>query len=278
MLEKIKSFLAYSFEPTKDIKITISAILILLTTLVITHFILRFIRQIASRKLNEYDRNRFKTVFTFVKYIIFSIVIIGTLDASGVEVTTLLAASTAFFVALGLGMQKLVQDVISGIFILVDRTITVNDIIEVSGKVGKVTKISLITTKAITNDNKILIIPNHKFLNEVVYNWTQNSDITREYVDIGVAYGTDIELLKTLLLNIADEDNRILKEPTPGLLFLEFGDNALQFRLHFHVQDSFAVPLLKSDLRYKIYNEFQDNAINIPFPQRDIHIISNPEK
>lgn len=257
-----------------DVKITVGTIVVLISVLFITHILLRLIRGIATRKLQEEDKYRFKTVFTFIKYIVFTIVIVSALDASGVKITALLAASTALFVGIGLGMQKLFQDIISGVFILIDRTVTVNDIIEIDKKVGKITRVGLRTTKAITNDDKILVIPNHKFLVEILYNWTQNSEVTRDFVEVGVAYGTDVDLVKALLLGIAVQKDAIMNAPEPRVFFEDFGDNALKFKLHFYVNDSFNVLLIKSDLRYEIYRVFNENNIKIPFPQRDVHIIN----
>ncbi|OEJ98873.1 mechanosensitive ion channel protein MscS [Flavivirga aquatica] len=273
MIESIQKFLSESLYNSDGVEVTIGTILILVLTLFFTHVLLRLARTMASKRLKEDDKNRFKTVFTFFKYIIFLVVIVTTLDASGVKVTALLAASTALFVGLGLGMQKLFQDIISGIFILIDGTITVNDIIEIDGKVGKVTHVSLRTTKAITNDDKILVIPNHKFLNEILYNWTQNNEVTREYVDVGVAYDADIDLVKALLLGIALQEEAILSKPSPAVFFENFGDSALEFRLRFYVNDSFNGLLIKSDLRFKIYESFKENNITIPFPQRDVHVV-----
>ena len=119
-----------------------------------------------------------------------------------------------------------------------------------------------------------MVIPNHKFLSEILYNWTQNNIVTREFVEIGVAYGTDVTLVKSLLLNIASQEPAILKEPKSRVLFEDFGDSALKFKLHFYITDSFNVVFVKSDLRYKIYEVFKQNNIQIPFPQRDIHIIN----
>lgn len=256
-----------------DIHVTIGTVLVLLLVLISTHFVLRFARIIATKKLQEEDKYRFKTVFLFLKYIIFSVVIVVALESSGVKMTALLAASTALFVGIGLGMQKLFQDIISGVFILIDRTITINDIIEIDKKIGKVTEVSLRTTKAITNDDKILVIPNHKFLSEILYNWTQNNEVTREFVDVGVAYGTDVDLVKALLLGIAVQEKAILNNPEPLVFFDDFGDSALKFKLHFYINDSFNVIVIKSDLRYKIHKVFNENNIQIPFPQRDIHIV-----
>ena len=275
-METINLFLTQSIygKQGDDIHITVGTVLFLIAVLLATHFVLRFARILATRKLQEEDKYRFKTVFQFLKYIIFSVVIVVALESSGVKMTAFLAASTALFVGIGLGMQKLFQDIISGVFILIDRTITINDIIEIDKKIGKVTEVNLRTTKAITNDDKILVIPNHKFLSEILYNWTQNNEVTREFVDIGVAYGTDVDLVKALLLGIAVQEKAILNNPEPSVFFEDFGDNALKFRLHFYISDSFNVLLIKSDLRYKIHNSFNDNNIRIPFPQRDIHIIN----
>lgn len=272
--QSLSKFLDYEFTFGKDIHITLGTIIFITGLLVLTHISLRLVRLLATKRLQEEDKYRFKTVFQFLKYIIFSVVIVVALESSGVKMTALLAASTALFVGIGLGMQKLFQDIISGVFILIDRTITINDIIEIDKKVGKVTEVNLRTTKAITNDDKILVIPNHKFLSEILYNWTQNNEVTREFVDLGVAYGTDVDLVKALLLGIAVQEKVILNNPKPSVFFEDFGDNALKFRLHFYISDSFNVPLIKSDLRYKIHHSFNDNEIKIPFPQRDVHIIN----
>lgn len=278
-MEVIKNILNYVIYENQNeehkIKITVGIIVLFFGILLITQLILRLTRQFATRKLQNDDKYRFKTVFTFIKYIIFSVVIISFLDASGIKVTALLAASTALFVGIGLGMQKLFQDIISGVFILVDRTVTVNDIIEIDKKVGKVTKVSLRTTKAITQDDKVLVIPNHKFLSEILFNWTQNHEITRDFVDVGVAYGTNVDLVKALLLGIAVQEKAILNSPDPSVIFQDFGDSALLFRLNFYIEDSFNLPLIKSNVRYKINKSFNENNIVIPFPQRDVHVYKN---
>lgn len=267
-----QEFLDYELYKHGNISITVIAILVLIVVLVITHLLLKFARIAITRRLDEEGKDRFRTVFVFLKYFIFSIVIVMSLDASGIQITALLAASTALFVGIGLGLQKLFQDIISGVFILIDKTVTVNDVIEIDKKVGKITQVGLRTTKAITLDEKILVIPNHKFLNEILHNWTQNDERTRESINVGVAYGTDVDLVKALLFGIAVQDDAILNEPKPTIYFEDFGDSALKFRLHFYIGDSFHLPEVQSRLRYKIYNTFNENNITIPFPQRDVYV------
>lgn len=272
VLSYLKELLDYTITFGDDYKISIWGILLTVLALVLTHVILRVTRRVVTARLKTEDRYKFKTLFTFLKYFIFTIVLIIMLDSFGFNVTVLLAGSTALFVGLGLGMQKLFQDIISGMFILLDRTISVNDIVQIDNKVGKVTNVNLRTTRAITNDDKILIIPNHKFLNEILYNWTQNHENTREFVEIGVAYGTNVDLVKETLLNIALENSSVLRLPEPEIFFQDFGDSALVFRLYFYVADSFNVPRIKSDIRFAIDKAFREQQISIPFPQRDIHI------
>ena len=201
-----------------------------------------------------------------------------TFHTLGVNVTGIFAASAALLIGIGLAMQTLFQDIISGIFILVDQSVHVGDIIELEGKVGRVEEIKLRTTRAVTADNKILIIPNHLYLENSLYNWTQNGTNTRETVEVGVAYGSDVQLVKKLLLQSVSNNPIILKEPEPNVLFTDFGDSSLNFRVAFTINDSFNARFPKSDVRFEIDRLFRENNITIPFPQRDIHIISKPKE
>ena len=178
-------------------------------------------------------------------------------------------------VGVGLALQTFFQDVISGIFILIDQSVHVGDIIEIDGKGGRVEEIKIRTTRAVTIDNKVLVIPNHKYLSSILYNWTENGSLTRESVEVGVAYGSDIDLVKKLLLEVANNHKSVLKMPEPLVLFTNFGDSSLNFRLIFTLNDSFIAAIPKSDLRFEIDRVFRENNITIPFPQRDVHIIKN---
>ena len=157
---------------------------------------------------------------------------------------------------------------------MLDKTVHVGDVIEIDGKVLKVTEINLRTTKGSSIENKVLIIPNHTYLTNTLYNWTQNDNITRETVSVGVAYGSDTQLVKSLLISAANSTKGVLKKPEPTVLFTEFGDSSLNFKLMFTVNDSFQSVIPKSDLHFEIDRLFRENGVKIPFPQRDIHIIS----
>ena len=259
-----------------SIILTVGLLLFVISILVFTSVFLRFIKKIVTKKLQNEDKVKFESVFSFSKYFIYIIVILITLDSIGLNITAIFAASAALLVGVGLALQTLIQDVISGIFILIDKTVHVGDVIELDAKIGRVEEIKHRTTRAVTIDNKVLIIPNHKYLTSTLYNWTQNGSITRESIEIGVAYGSDITLVKNILLQIALDNDKILKTPEPTVLFTDFGDSALNFKLVFTMNDCFMAPHPKSDMRFEIDRLFKEHTISIPFPQREVTIL-NPK-
>lgn len=272
----IKEFLDIGFhigEGDKTINLTLGLLLLLTVALIGTKFLLKWLRHIITRKMEQEDKQKFTSVFKFTNYVVYLIAVLITLSAAGVDITLVITASAALFVGLGLALQELFKDVLGGIFIIIDKSLQVGDVVEVDGKVGKVFEIKLRTTRAITRDDKVLILPNHKFISDIVYNYTQNHKTTREKVDVGVAYGSDVELVTKILLQVTAEQKSILKNPKPFVLFDDFGDSALLFSINFFTNDSFRDPRIKSELRYKINAKFKENNISIPFPQRDVHII-----
>lgn len=273
MQELKEIFNAILFD-SENIKITLGQIFLVLFVFLLTGILLKFIRSLITRKLPTDDKNKFISIFKFVKYFVYILVIIITLSSSGVDVTVLLTASAALFVGLGFALQNLFQDIISGILIIVDKSLHVGDIIEIDGKVGRVTNIHLRTTRAITRDDKVLVIPNHNFLSDILYNYTQNQKNTREKVSVGVAYGSDVRLVEKVLLVCANQQKGILKNPPPIVLFENFGDSSLDFSVLFYVNDSFGDPKIKSDIRFAINAAFRENNITIPFPQRDVHLFN----
>lgn len=271
----IKKFFDLGFhwgEGENQINITIGLLILVVVSFMITSFILKWIRKIYTRKMTKVDTQKFISVFKFIKYITYAIVVFVVLSLAGVNVTPVLAASAALLVGLGLALQELFQDVIGGIFIILDKSLLVGDIIEINGKIGRVIDIKLRTTRAITRDDKIFIVPNHKFITDTIYNYTQNHKQTREFVRVGVAYGSDTELVRKLMLQTVKKDDRILKQPEPFVNFEDFGDSALIFSVYFFISDSFIDPGIKSDIRFRIDKLFRENKITIPFPQRDVHI------
>ncbi|PPK92394.1 MULTISPECIES: mechanosensitive ion channel family protein [Nonlabens] len=275
--DKIQEFLTYeiiSSGKNGGFHLNTWMLILAVLAILVTTLILRGIRKVVTRKMDIPDKLKFESAFKFFNYIVYIIVIISVLHSSGVNLTGLLTASAALFVGLGFALQDLFKDIIAGVTILTDRSVLVNDVIEINNKVGRVFEVKLRSTRIITRDDKILIIPNHLFMSEIVYNYTQNHPKTREQVNVGVAYGSDTRLIEKLLIECVSNQKGVLQSPEPFVMFNEFGDSSLNFAVYFFVKDAFTEPRIKSAIRFDIDKAFRANNVSIPFPQRDIHIIN----
>ena len=275
MLSKILDFLTHEYVIGDTITVSILGVLMVIGIFLLTSFILKIINRIASSKLNQDSRLKFKSVFSFFNNFIYAVVFLFTLQNFGVNITAIFAASAALLVGIGLALQTFFQDIISGIFILSDQTVHVGDVIEINDKVCKVENIKLRTTRATTIDNKVLIIPNHIYLTSILYNWTANGSLTRESIAVGVSYDSDPEKVKELLISAALNHPKVLKKPAPFVMLSLFGDSSLEFNLVFCMNSSFESNLSKSDIRFSILNSFREHNIEIPFPQRVFHMQNN---
>lgn len=273
MMETLTDILDFKLIDTSSFSLTTWNIVILIVVMLVTGLVLRIVRSLFTRKLPIEDKNKFISFFQFIRYIVFIFVIILTLDTSGVNMKVFLTASAALLVGLGFALQQLFQDIISGILMVIDQSLHVGDIVEVDGRVGKVQEINLRTTRVITRNDRVMVIPNHKFMNEVLFNWTQNTTTNREHVSVGVAYGSDVKLVKDILEKCAIETEGIIHDQSITILFEDFGDSSLNFSVYFYVENGMISPKIQSDVRFKIDEEFRKNNISIPFPQRDVHMI-----
>ena len=269
LINKLIDLLNYNFS-IGSVTLTPKTILIVILVFLLTSFLLKIVRKIIFRTLAKDTRLKFKSIFSFANYFIYVVVILIILQNIGVDVTAIFAASAALLVGVGLALQTFIQDIISGIFILLDKSVLVGDIIEVDGQIGQVENIKLRTTRAVTRENKVLIIPNHKFLTSILFNWTENGIITKEIVEVGVAYKSDPKRIESILLEIANSHDKVLTTPSPLVLFDDFGDSALMFKLYVSVDSSFSANLVKSDLRFSIFQAFEKEEIEIPYPQRTL--------
>ena len=274
LIQQITAILNYKLPiGGEEVDITIKTLLLLIVTIIAVKIALRYFRNFVNNRLRNEDKNKFDTVFSFGSWFVYIVVFSIALSSSGVNLSAILVASSALLIGVGLALQTFFQDIISGIFIILDKSVHVGDIIELDGKVGRVEEIKLRTTRAVTINNKVLVIPNHKYLTSSLYNWTQNGTTTRESVKVGVAYGSDVTLVKKLLLQAANEHPKVYKHPAPMVVFENFGDSALEFKLIFTLGDSFQALIPQSDIRFKIDELFREHNVKIPFPQRDVHIV-----
>ncbi len=276
LINKFIDLLNYKFTIGSSVSFTPKTVLFVILVLLLTNFMLKILRKLLFRTLSNDTRVKFKSLFSFINYFVYIVVALIILQNVGVDLTAIFAASAALLVGVGLALQTFIQDIISGIFILVDKSVLVGDIIEVDGQIGQVENIKLRTTRAVTRENKVLIIPNHKFLTSTLFNWTENGIITKEIVNVGVAYKSNPKEIEQILLKIAQVHDKVLSSPEPFVLFNDFGDSALLFQLYIAVDSSFAANIVKSDLRYTIFEAFEKEGIEIPFPQRTLTFANSP--
>ena len=271
-MKKFIEFINKEFFITDNIKFSIVTILLVTLIFLLTYLFLKLLKKIATKKLDEERKLKFKSVFSFLNYFVYIIVALITFQNFGINLTGIFAASAALLVGIGLALQTFFQDIISGILILADQTVHVGDIIEIDGKIGRVENIKIRTTRAVTFDNKVLIIPNHKYLTNTLFNWTENGTILRGSVSVGVSYDSDVEKVKEILLDIANSHPHLIKNPPPKVIFKNFGDSALDFTLVFTYNNGFRVNLMESDIRFLVHKKFKENNIEIPFPQAVVHL------
>ena len=257
-----------------DISITVFNVLQVLFILTLARVSTFLIQQAFRRavKRRRFDRGTAYALRQLINYVIWIITILFTLDFSGVEVTVILAYSTALFVGLGLGLQDTFKDFISGIILLTERSVTAGDIIEINDLVGKVREVGLRTTKIITRDDIAVILPNSQLTNQGVINWSHQHAATRFHVEVGVAYGSDTRLVERILLDCMANIVEVDKDPEPSVQFRDFGDSSLLFRANFHSSNLFRIEFTKSELRFAIDAAFREQGITIAFPQMDVWI------
>ena len=259
---------------TDNLTITVYDLLMAVVILVVTIILLWALKRVFRKTLfrKAIDKSKGHVVFQLIKYLIWIIAIFLMLDTIGVKITLLLAGSTALLVGIGLGLQQVFKDIISGMFLLFEGNLKIGDVVELDGIIGIVTEIGFRTTKIESRDNIILIIPNSKFIEENVINWSIIEQRTRFHVGVGVAYGSDVELVRKILEECAYEHDEISHDPEPFVRFFDFGNSSLDFQLYFWTYNAFRVENIKSDIRFAINRKFKENGVRIPFPQRDVHI------
>ncbi len=223
-------------------------------------------------RYSKIDTGTKYALFQIIKYLIWILAITFLLETIGVKITLLLAGSAALLVGVGLGLQQTFNDIVSGIILLSERTIKVGDVLQIDGDVIKIQNIGLRTSKGLNRDEISIIIPNSLITTTKVINWSHQSKKTRFKVQVGVAYGSDVDLVIKLLEESAlDHPDVYTKDHIEGRL-LNFGNSSLDFDLLFYSKNIFGIEKVRSDIRRIINRKFNENGIVISFPQLDVHL------
>jgi len=222
-------------------------------------------------KRRQIDVGKQFAITQIIKYVLYIFAFFLSLDAVGITPSVLLASSAALLVGVGLGLQQTFNDLISGLIILIEGSVEVGDIVESDdGLVTRVQKIGLRTSTVVTRNDYVLLVPNSKLVTSKVINWTHFHTPNRFNVEVGVAYSSDVALVKSLLIEAATTHKSVEKNPKPIVQFTSFGNSSLDFQLFFHSREMFRIENVKSDIRFKILELFRANDVEIPFPQQDL--------
>lgn len=267
-----------------DTQISIILILTILFSIILavklSKAVQEFILPIIYEKY-RFDRGLRASMNTFFNYLIISMAVIISLSSIGFNLNSLTVFASVLGVGIGFGLKNVMSNFISGLIILFERPIGVGDRIIVDNKIADVEEIKIRATIVRTRMNERMVIPNSYFLEEKFINRSYSNRKLRIPVEVEVAYGSDVEVVKKILYESVYElkeevwENIIL-EPNPHVFFEDFGESGLKFSIWFWIdsqndEKEFRIP---SDLRFKIIKKFAENSITIPFPQRDIHIVA----
>jgi small-conductance mechanosensitive channel len=221
------------------------------------------------------DRSLQYAIAQIVSNVVLIVGIFIVLDNAGIHLGALTVFAGAVGVGVGFGLQNIASNFISGLVILAERPITVGDRVEVAGIAGQVQHIRARSTVIVTNDNITMIVPNTKFIDSPVTNWTYGDPRVRFRIPVGVAYGSDINKVREALLTAANENQNTLKDPAPSVFLEKFGDNSIDFELvAWSSEMSYRPRRYRSDLNFAMEEKLREAGIEIAFPQRDLHIRS----
>jgi len=275
-IEWIEDLLNYSLVSLGESKLTIGLILTLIGSFIALLIISEWIRRLLVNKIlprYKIETGTRQSIGTIVKYILILAGLFSILQTNGVDLSAFGILAGALGVGIGFGLQNITNNFISGLIILFEQPIKVGDRIEVGDVSGDVIKISARSTMIVTNDNISIIVPNSQFIDSQVINWSHNDRNIRFNFPVGVAYKEDPEKIKKILIETAKANPGVLNTPEPDVLFDSYGDNSINFILRVWSSEYINRPkVLKSQLYYVIFRRFNEEGVEIPFPQRDLHL------
>lgn len=271
--ETIREFLEFELFSLGEYTLRAYTIVAIFMVFLITKVILWLIKTTMFRKQKQKSQDLGNTyaLFQIIKYVIWVIAFAFLLETIGVKITVLVAGSAALLVGIGLGLQQTFNDIVSGIILLSERSIKVGDVLEIDDDIVRIQEIGLRTSTGANRDEITIIIPNSLITTNKVINWSHQSKKTRFKIKVGVAYGSDVDLVIKVLKESALEHSDITDESLVDVQFLDFGDSSLEFQVLFFSEKIFRIEKEKSDIRIIINRNFIANNINIPFPQMDVH-------
>lgn len=269
----VKDFISQPIE-IGVISFTLGSILSFLTILIGSFIITSFISKIIDGGILDFlklPKGVPSIISVLIRYFLIAFAFIIAMSSIGINLSQFNLMAGALGLGIGFGLQNIISNFISGLILLFERPIQTEDVVEVGTLLGEVRKIGVRSSNIRTFDGAEVVVPNSNLITNEVINWTLSDNVKRIEVKIGAAYGSDLQKVVDILNEVAVNHQHVLKYPKPVALFDQFGDSSLDFRLLYWVPVEHGITS-KSEVSIEIYNQFNTNGIEIPFPQRDVHI------
>lgn len=260
----MKEFLEYQIFSFRDYRLYMYEVIGVAIILLVGYLVDKGIKKIIY-KSQRIDKGNLYSVYKISQYVLMTITFFLIMRVLSIDISPLLVGSSAILVGIGLGLQALFLDFISGIILLFDRSIKVGDVLDMNGVMGKVTRITLRTSTLLTTDNREMIFPNSYLIKNSLVNYSSSSQLNSFSIDVQVDYSTDLDLAQQLLIASAKEHLEIShQDKEPLARIMDFGDNAIILRLLFYADNPFSIGRIKADIRRSILEKFRSHNIIIP--------------
>jgi small-conductance mechanosensitive channel len=274
--DQVYNYVNYPLVKIGDTQITLWVLVYLVIFLILLFTVTNRLKRWVVDRLfvkSNVDYGVRQAIGTIAAYVVIGIGTLIILDTAGINLSAFAFVAGALGIGIGFGLQNITTNFISGIILLLERPIKVGDRVEVEGTLGDVVNISLRATTIITNDNVAVIVPNSDFIAQKVVNWSYRTPDVRINIPVSVAYGTDPNVVREVLLDVAKNHPGVLKELTSDVLLDQFAESSLNFILRIWTRTYTHKPgVLKSELNYEIINKFQERGIEMPYPHRDVFV------
>ena len=278
IMGEIGRIIEYPIVHVNQKPLTIMSIVLGIIILLVFVFVSKGLRKLVKTRLfdkYELDEGIQLVILKLTHYLLVGLGVIIAVQSIGLNLTSLAVVFGLLSVGIGFGLQNVATNFVSGLIILFERPIKIGDRITIGDVWGDVVNISLRATLIRTVDNVAIIVPNSEFISSQVINWSHGDPKVRVHIPVGVAYGSDVPLVTKSLLEVAGNHPEVMKDPPPKVWFSEFGDSSLNFELLAWTLDPKKRPDILSELNRAIDEIFRKNKIEIPFPQRDLHVRSS---
>lgn len=269
----LSSLLSTPIFKVKETPITIVSVVILAVILWGVYTVSIITKKFLLKKVFPKAQMEIGTQYTLARlsqYLMMTLGIIFAFQFIGIDLSGLTVIFGLLSVGIGFGLQNLTSNFVSGIIVLFERPISVGDRVLINGIEGDVSEINIRSTLIQSVNNVAYIVPNADFVSGTVVNYSHGDKRIKEDINVGVAYSSDVEKVKSILMDIAQNNKNVLKTPEPEVFLLNFGDSSLDFRLRVWLSNPKNRLDIRSEINFAIVHEFRKNNVEIPFPQRDV--------